>query len=408
MNYNPLLHNSFIAISIIVLVLSLFFMVVSKSKLSFLKLLPFILLFDIPLNQISHIDKPFFPFRIWFLYIVLLFFLYHKEFISILIKARFILLIMIMLPLFQVLIGGDVMLLRGWAKVAFIYLPLIIGTCIYCDYVSVNDKAKYIFLACLMVLTISIIQLLSFHVFNYNLFILELFHKPSATFSEPVWSGTVMGALLILYELNKRNAKVWPVLPVLLFLGSKSTLVFYLLSKIRLKVSRLVLYSLLLSLFVYLVFWFELIPPSLLLESVIIHSGNWIVAADVFNHMNFLQKLFGIGFGQSGLYIEKNDLLANMNLLSIADYSDKEFDFSYMVSSFGGDVSNILLEAILSIGLVGALTFFTFIYGIYKKINPIAKSGVKFFFLVSLIHPFYFLGYGVFFLTFMLIFKREE
>lgn len=408
-NIKPIL----ISYIILIILFYIFILIGLKEKkigMSILKLLPIAVIIDIPINYIFGVDKTSISLRLWNFISILIVFIFYKETIVNLKKGKkYLAFLYVFFVIHLILNGFNLVVIRGYIKFVFSYIPLIISIKIFIDKFNINTQIKILKFSAIIIIVFSLFQLIMFKVLNKNYFIIPLFQKISATFSEPIWSGVYLSFLFIV--LTKSKYKVTRFLCILCMILSASEasllglIIVYIITS-KNKYTRLISISISITI-IYIFLKNNIISTDNILESFYIHSSNWIVSLIAYSKGNLLHMIFGLGLSNANAIASTLDLGLIANFLGI----NKSF-IGLTTNQLGGDTSNIIVEVLTSFGIIGLIIFIMFnvknIKKMLKENNIIYLRVYLFYLTVSLIHPLYYMGFGIFILMYSLCNSSEE
>jgi hypothetical protein len=397
MIYNETWKASLDFFAVLIIFVAIFHFILKQDKRVLLFYLPLLLCFDIPINQVYHTVKPSLPIRVWHLYVIFIILFDFRFSINALVNIKYFLLFFFIISFCQIIVSQDLGPSKGMLKFVSIYIPLYLSALLFIARLNLKEKFNSLFIAVFVIVLLSFIQIVFSSILDFNLYLLEGFNKPSGTFTEPVWSG-IFCAFILLIIFNHKFKDLANLVAVLMLsvLGSKSAILFYLTSRMKLSLQSGISGILLLVGVAFVLLEFNLLSLNNTLESIIVHSGNWFVALEILNSFSSLEWLFGVGLGNANNMIAGQDILTGINTSQFVQI-ENNIDFERMIGA--GDVANIFLDVLLSFGIFG---LFVFLYIFYSKLTSYNLNISIFFILISMIHPIYFSGLGVFLFVLLL------
>ncbi|MGV3026526.1 hypothetical protein ACED96_12485 [Clostridium thermobutyricum] len=268
---------------------------------------------------------------------------------------------------------------------------------IYLDKMKKEEILKILNISGLILGAIGIIQIISFKM-NIDLFIIDMFQKPSGVFSEPIWLGVYMLFLILILDNRYKKQKIFFFI-MLVLSGSKAAilmliLVFLFTMKGFLKKLGVFILGLL---GIGIGFYLNLYSVKNLVASFFIHSFNWIIPLYVYLKLNILNLIFGVGPGNINSMAHNITLDQVRQIFHISKNINLTDTFCTL-SSLGGDVANIWIEALTSFGILGLILWIYIFIKMYlnSKNNKISKRLLLAWTFIGTIHPLYYMAFGIF------------
>lgn len=406
-------NNTYIICIFILFAITMYFFTLKSLykkniKYQVLYFLPLVLIFDIPINYLLQGGKGAVTLRIWNLYTIFIMIIYIKDVFGYLSKWRKYLLLFYFILIIHLAINNfDVAIIRGYVKVIFSYLPLILSIKVYVDKLDLKEQIKSIIGTSYIIIALDVIQVVAYKFLGINLYVQNLFHKPSATFSEPVWNGIFLAFIFILIQTTQKKKLLLYIVGIaIVFSGTKAAILFICITYLLTSKKWIIKIGLLAASPITIIYLIQANIYSMnnLKESFYIHTANWIIAIDTYMNCNIFQKIFGVGFGQIIALAARQQ-----NFDDLIKWGYTKNSIGLTLNTLGGDCANIIIEIITTFGLIGIVLFIVYGIKFMKKIkdNILMKRIYVLFMTVSLIHPLYFMGIGIFFICFV-IFNNKQ
>ena len=377
---------------------------IKNIKRTLLYILPLVIIFDIPINYLNGSDKGFITLRLWNIYTIMIVILYFNNTINLIKRWHKALLIIYMFGLFQLFINSfDSTVLRADLKFIFSYFPLVLSIKIYFDEFNIEKIYRVLNLSGIINVILVTIQIIANRV-GINLFIINLFNKPSGTFSEPIWLGVYMLFLILILDKKFKRYKIIYFI-FLILSGSKAAIITLII--IYILTSKKYLYKILIlfigSYGIFIALQKNIYSISNIIDSFYIHISNWGIPLGVFLRCNILKVLFGVGPGNI------NSMALNADINQITYDLNIKTSIGITLNKLGGDVANLFVEILTSFGLIVFIIFIYFLIKFYiNSANNIkVKRLIIGYLIVGFIHPLYYMGFGIFiFITILELFNR--